>query len=197
MAPPPAPELPALETGSLSTGARKIVLVDAELPGPSELAAEIAAAHAQERIVAIHCVTRAELALAIAALEAAGVLAGDRIEHASVAPPDTVEQLASLGVAVVTQPGFLRERGDAYRTDVEPRDQPWLYRCRGFLEAGVALGGGTDAPFGDLDPWLAMRAADIDLDQAMATVRRAETRLRVARRRQRREGGPSSQEPRL
>ena len=44
---------------------------------------------------------------------------------------------------------------------------------------------------------LAMRAADIDLEQAMATVRRAETRLRVARRRQRREGAPTSQEPRL
>ena len=41
----------------------------------------------------------------------------------------------------------------------EPRDRPWLYRGRGFLDADVPLGGGTDAPFGDPDPWLAMRAA--------------------------------------
>ena len=33
------------------------------------------------------------------------------------------------------------------------------YRGRGFVEAGVPLGGGTDAPFGDCDPWAAMRAA--------------------------------------
>jgi predicted amidohydrolase YtcJ len=60
---------------------------------------------------------------------------------------------------VVTQPGFIRERGDAYLSDVEPRDRPWLYRCRGWLHASVPLGGSTDAPFGDADPWRAMQAA--------------------------------------
>jgi predicted amidohydrolase YtcJ len=60
---------------------------------------------------------------------------------------------------VVTQPNFVRERGDAYAAHVEAADRPWLYRCRGFLEASVPLGAGTDAPFGDPDPWLAMQAA--------------------------------------
>jgi predicted amidohydrolase YtcJ len=109
--------------------------------------------------VAVHCVTRAELVLATAAFAAAGGLPGDRIEHASVAPPEVVERLAELPLTVVTQPHFIRERGDAYAVEVEPADRPWLYRCRGFLEAGVPLGGGTDAPFGDPDPWRAMRAA--------------------------------------
>jgi predicted amidohydrolase YtcJ len=59
----------------------------------------------------------------------------------------------------VTQPNFVRERGDAYLVDVDARDRPWLYRGRGLLEASVPLGGGTDAPFGDPDPWAAMRAA--------------------------------------
>ena len=67
--------------------------------------------------------------------------------------------LAALPVAVVTQPNFVRERGDAYAVEVDEPDRPWLYRGRGFLAAGVALGGGTDAPFGDPDPWAAMRAA--------------------------------------
>jgi predicted amidohydrolase YtcJ len=53
----------------------------------------------------------------------------------------------------------VHERGDAYRVDVDPADRPWLYRGRAWLEAGVPLGAGTDAPFGDPDPWRAMRAA--------------------------------------
>jgi predicted amidohydrolase YtcJ len=109
--------------------------------------------------VAFHCVTRAELVLALAALESAGVERGDRIEHASVAPPELVKLLAERRVSVVTQPGFVHERGDAYLSDVEPAEVRWLYRGRGFLEAGVPLGGGSDAPFGEADPWIAMRAA--------------------------------------
>ena len=89
----------------------------------------------------------------VAALTALGV------EHAAVAPPDVASRLAKLSLTVVTQPNFVRERGDAYLADVEPRDRPWLYRGRGLLEASVPLGGGTDAPFGDPDPWAAMRAA--------------------------------------
>ena len=38
-------------------------------------------------------------------------------------------------------------------------DQPDLYRVRAWLEAGVPLTAGTDAPYGDADPWRAMRAA--------------------------------------
>ncbi len=59
----------------------------------------------------------------------------------------------------MTQPGLVFERGDVYRVEVEPADRPWLYRLRGFLSNGVALGGGTDAPFGEPDPWRAMQAA--------------------------------------
>jgi predicted amidohydrolase YtcJ len=104
-------------------------------------------------------VTRTELVLAVASFAAAGARGGDRIEHAAVAPPEAVALLAESPLTVVTQPNFIRERGDGYATRVEPGDRPWLYRGRGFLDAGVPLGGGTDAPFGDPDPWLAMRAA--------------------------------------
>jgi predicted amidohydrolase YtcJ len=152
-------ELPAPEHAAAERGALKLVLAEHDLPGFDELECSIAQAHAQKRPVAVHCVTRAELVLATAAFAAAGGLPGDRIEHASVAPPEVVERLAELPLTVVTQPHFIRERGDAYAVEVEPADRPWLYRCRGFLEEGVPLGGGTDAPFGDPDPWRAMRAA--------------------------------------
>ena len=152
-------ELGVPDHPDIERGAVKIVLAETELPTFDELVAEIASAHAAERPVAIHCVARSELILAAGALAAALVHPGDRIEHAAVAPPESLELVKSLSVTVVTQPNFVRERGDAYRVDVTPRDRSWLYRCRAFLEAGIPVGGGTDAPFGDPDPWAAMRAA--------------------------------------
>jgi len=140
-------------------GPRKLVLDERALPVLDDLVARLRGAHAEGRALAVHCVTRAELVLALAAFEEAGVRTGDRIEHASVTPPDALAWLARLGLAVVTQPGFVRTRGDDYLHEVEPTDRPWLYRCASFDAAGVALGAGTDAPFGDPDPWLAMQAA--------------------------------------
>ncbi len=84
---------------------------------------------------------------------------GDRIEHASVTPPEVIGAMARLSLTVVTQPAFIAARGDAYLRDVDAADRPDLYRCASFLEGGVAVGGSTDAPFGPDDPWLAMRAA--------------------------------------
>lgn len=153
------PELPEPGEPRLSRGAVKLVLDEARPTAFEALCDAVAGAHAADRPVAIHCVTRSELVLAVAALAAAGPRSGDRIEHAAVAPPETLSLLASLRVTVVTQPNFVAERGDAYRADVAPADLPFLYRCRGFLDAGVPTGGGTDAPFGNPDPWAAMRAA--------------------------------------
>jgi predicted amidohydrolase YtcJ len=150
-----SPELGA----DISMGAVKIMLREPELPDFDALVAVIEQAHRAARGVAFHCVTRAELVTAAAALREAGTIKGDRIEHASVAPPELVELLAELSVTVVTQPGFIYERGDVYAKDVVPADRDWLYRGRGFLDNGVALGAGTDAPYGDADPWLAIRAA--------------------------------------
>jgi predicted amidohydrolase YtcJ len=140
----------------LRVGAHKIVLSESSLPSLDELVGEIAGAGA--RGVAVHCVSRESLVLASVALAQAGG-GPHRIEHASVAPPEVVDRLVSLPVTVVTQPGFVGEHGDRYRREVEARDQRWLYRLRAWIRAGVPVAGSTDAPFGDADPWLAMRAA--------------------------------------
>jgi predicted amidohydrolase YtcJ len=76
---------------------RKLVIDEWALPLPDALADRIREAHSVGSPVAIHAVTRAELAVAAAALEEAGVVPGDRIEHAAVAPPDIVAWLAALG----------------------------------------------------------------------------------------------------
>ena len=151
--------LPRCATAGVQRGAVKIMLDESALPEFDALRRTIAAAHDAERGVAVHCVTRAELVFTLAALKSAGARPGDRIEHAAVAPPDLVAEMAELALTVVTQPNFIHERGDVYAVDVDPADREWLYRGAGFLAGGVPLGGGTDAPFGDPDPWLAMRAA--------------------------------------
>jgi predicted amidohydrolase YtcJ len=153
------PDLPRPSHPRVARGAVKLVLAEAALPGFEACAQAIRAAHAAGRAVAVHCVTRAELAFAVGAFDAAGARAGDRIEHAAVAPPELVLRVAALGLTVVAQPHFVHERGDAYAVEVEPADLAWLHRCRGLEAAGVPLAAGTDAPFGAPDPWRAMRAA--------------------------------------
>ncbi len=143
----------------LAVDARKFLLDEPALPELDALVAEIVRTHASGRGCAFHCVTRVELHFALAALEAAGAHALDRIEHASVATSEAIARVKQLGIRVVTQPNFGFERGDDYLREVEARDQPDLYRVRAWLEAGVPLAAGTDAPYGDPDPWQAMRAA--------------------------------------
>ena len=140
-------------------GEYKIHLMESWLPDFDELCDDINRAHLCERNVAIHCVTFAELLFSLNALERAGVLCGDRIEHAAITPPRQLEQMAAMGLRVVTQPNFVAERGEQYLQDVDPDELAWLYRCRSFLDAGVALAAGSDAPFGNPDPWFSMRAA--------------------------------------
>ena len=143
----------------VSFGPHKIILSDHALPAFSEVADEVRAAHEAGRPVAVHSITRASLALLVAVLNDVGSLEGDRVEHASVAPPELVAELQRHKVRVVVQPHFIAERGDRYLKEVEGDDLPWLYRCQGFLEAGLRVAGGTDAPFGKPNPWLAMWAA--------------------------------------
>lgn len=143
----------------VTLGPRKFHLLESELPEFGSVCRAIGDSHDAGRPVAFHCVTRAELVFALTALAEAGSLPGDRIEHASVTPPELLERFLDLGLTVVTQPVFVDQRGDHYLAEVAAEDRPWLYRLRAFLEAGVPLAGSSDAPFGDPDPWRAMQAA--------------------------------------
>ncbi|MDT7548136.1 MAG: hypothetical protein QOE84_530 [Actinomycetota bacterium] len=110
------------------------------------------------RSVAIHAVTRAEAVVAVTALREAHAR-GARVEHGGVLPPDLDDDLRELGVAVVTQPHFVVDRGESYLREVDPADVAHLYRCATLLEAGVAVAAGSDAPYGRADPWHAIAAA--------------------------------------
>ena len=145
--------------GDLERGPVKVIIDDADYPALEDLAGWIDDAHANSRNIAIHCVTRTALALAVAAWNTSGSMPGDRVEHASVAPPDLRRALASLGITIVTQPAFVTERGDQYLEEVDRDDVAHLYPCRSLLEAGIAVAGSTDSPYSNPDPWTAILAA--------------------------------------
>ncbi len=145
--------------GPWHLGPAKLHLHESALPDFDDAAAFVAAAHAQGRAVAVHCVSEVELVFTVAMFEAAGAMPCDRIEHASVASPELVGRIASLGLSVCVQPHFVHERGDRYLLDVEMRHHGDLYRLASLQAAGIALAGGSDAPFASADPWAAMAAA--------------------------------------
>jgi len=140
-------------------GPAKLHLHEAAFPDFDEAARFVMDAHGAGRAVAVHCVSEVELVFALALFDQAGAITGDRIEHASVASPELVGRIAALGLQVCVQPHFVVERGDRYLTDVEARHVPDLYRLRTLADHGIVTAGGSDAPFGDADPWAAMRAA--------------------------------------
>lgn len=140
-------------------GPLKIHNHDHDLPPLADLVQEIGAAHDHGRAVAIHCVTRAELMLSLAAIEEAGPHSGDRIEHGAIVDAVGIDWITRLDLTVVTQPHFVAERGEAYLREVELDDIPHLWRLKSLSDAGIKLAAGSDAPFGDFNPWSAMANA--------------------------------------
>ncbi|WP_068875521.1 MULTISPECIES: amidohydrolase family protein [unclassified Phenylobacterium] len=151
--------LEAPADGAFAVGPVKVLLDDHSLPDLDDFVARIAAARAQRRPVAVHCVTAGELALTLAAFETAGSCVGDRIEHGGVIPAEAIATLKRLKLAVVTQPAFIHERGDRYAAEVGPQDRPDLYRLKSLLDAGVPVAASSDAPYATPDPWAGIAAA--------------------------------------
>jgi predicted amidohydrolase YtcJ len=166
--------LSAPDDGAYRVGPVKILLDERDLLPFDEMTARIDAGRAQGRHTAVHCVTAVELALTLAAFEAAGARPGDRVEHGGVIPPEAIATIAELGLTVVTQPGFVFERGDRYLADVDPREQADLYRCASLIAAGVPVAASSDAPYTAPDPWAAMRVATRRLTRRGAPISPAE-----------------------
>ena len=141
-------------------GPRKVVVADHDLPAFPDLVERLRAARGDgQRAVAVHCVSREALLLTLAVLRESGSHPGDRIEHAAVVPPEARRDLRRLGLTVVTQPSLIAARGDDYLARVDPGDLAGLWPFRSLLEANIPVGCSSDAPYGDPDPWLTVRAA--------------------------------------
>lgn len=80
-----------------------------------------------------------------------------RIEHASLVPGDLVPRLARLGICVSTQPMFIHsEKTWLHRRLGEERAR-YTYPLRDLVEAGVVVGGASDAPVESTDVLHAMQ----------------------------------------
>lgn len=152
---PDLSEIPPVPQRVTLLGRRKLLLHDHDLPDVDTLAAAVRERHDEGLPVAVHCVTRDSLLLTLAVLDEVGRMPGDRIEHGAVVPDPS----ALRGLHVVTQPGFLADRGHDYVRDVDAEDLPHLYPYAGLLAAGVDVLPSSDAPYGPLDPWAVVRAA--------------------------------------
>lgn len=162
-------------------GPLKLLLDENDLPPLDAVAHRISAARAQKRSVAAHCVTLGELLFILAALSATGgARAGDRIEHGAVIPESLIGDLAEAGLTVVTQPGFIHDRGDRYMAQMDATERGDLYRLGSLLAGGVAVLGGSDAPYGDPNPWIALRAATDRRSRGGAVIGAAEAIDRAA-----------------
>jgi hypothetical protein len=108
-------------------------------------------AHRQGYPVALHALEPSALVAALQALRLAQERwpradLRHRIEHGAVCPEAFLDDLADLGVSVVTQPAFLWHHGPRYLADIDPGQQPWLYRIKSFLDHGIPVAGSSDAP---------------------------------------------------
>jgi len=160
-----------MKTGSgderLKLGAVKIILSQATgqiRPTQPQLNGLALLAHDNGFQVAIHCFEPEMVAAAIGALEyvnAKAPIAGrrHRLEHGAECPPELLARLAKLGVAVVTQPGFIYYHGERYLATMPPQQVRWLYQVRAWLESGLVVAGSSDAPVAPDNPLEAIGAA--------------------------------------
>lgn len=147
--------VPGIQVGPL-----KLHYGEDDWPEPAVVARRIETARAQGRAIAAHCTTTAELLLYLAALDhSGGARPGDRVEHGSMIPHSLVADIARAGLVVVTQPGFVHDRGDRYLDEIPDHEMPDLYRLGSLLAGGVAVAAGSDAPYGDPNPWIGILAA--------------------------------------
>jgi len=149
----------------LRVGAVKIMLTETAgdfHPPLDVMARQVWRAHQHGYQVAIHAVEESTICVAIGALASAmrdDPMRSHRIEHCSVLPMALADELAGLGIVVVTQPCFLYYSGDRYLAQCEDHIGEWLYPIRSLLDRSVVVGAGSDAPICSARPLEGIYAA--------------------------------------
>ncbi len=143
----------------LRTGHVKIMVTassGSQTPDERELALMVSKCVESGFPVAIHAVEAKVVRSAAEAISTApassSISALHRIEHGSECPPEALDVVARSGAKVVTQPSFVYQNGDRYLSTVDRGTLPYLYRVGSFMERGIDVAFGSDAPFGGPDP---------------------------------------------
>jgi predicted amidohydrolase YtcJ len=122
---------------------------------PQIFKAAVRALHDTGLQICVHCAGDAAVDLTLDAFEEAMNAnprpdPRHRVEHAILTTPQSTQRMADLGVVVSTQPQFLRLAGDAYTSLYGEERARRAIVTREWLDAGVALALGSDAP---TTPW--------------------------------------------
>ena len=107
----------------------------------------------------IEAVARARAEFGVAAQ------APDRVEHAQLLPPDSLERWRRSGAVASMQPCHLLEDAAVGPERFGDRCSR-LFAAQTLLEANVPLCFGSDAPIETVDPWIDVRAAVDRVDRA-------------------------------
>jgi predicted amidohydrolase YtcJ len=121
-----------------------------------ELFARMRAAHAAGLQLCIHAIGDAAVARCVELYERLLAEAPKpdhrhRIEHASLVPPELVGRIARLGIAVSTQPLFIHSEKTWLHRRLGAERARHAYPLKSLLDAGVLVGGASDAPVESLD----------------------------------------------
>lgn len=121
-----------------------------------EVLARMRAAHAAALQICVHAIGDAAVERCVALYEQ--VLAESpradhrhRIEHASLVPPALIARIARLGLAVSTQPHFIHSEKTWLHRRLGAERARHVYPLRSLVDAGVLVGGASDAPVESLD----------------------------------------------
>ncbi|RIK95856.1 MAG: hypothetical protein DCC71_22970 [Proteobacteria bacterium] len=123
---------------------------------PGELLARMRGAHAAGLQICVHAIGDAAVERCVDGFETllAEAPRADhrhRIEHASLVPPALVARIARLGIAVSTQPLFISSEKAWLRRRLGAERARHVYPLRALVDAGVLVGGASDAPVESAD----------------------------------------------
>jgi predicted amidohydrolase YtcJ len=101
--------------------------------------------------ICVHCIGDAATDLTLEAYEAAmnanpRADPRHRIEHAVITTPQATQKMKDLGVVVSTQPAFIYLFGEGWGTIFNPAQMARILVTREWIDAGVHVAIGSDAP---------------------------------------------------
>jgi predicted amidohydrolase YtcJ len=159
--------LMSINENQLRFSAVKIIVDDTTgrlYPPQSELNEMVFEVHQAGMQVAIHAIEERAIEAACLAIKYALDKAPrkdhrHRIEHCSVCPPYLAENIARLGITVVTQPPFIYFNDERYLETVPDKQLKHLYPLRTLLNHGIKVAASSDCPIVPPNPLIGLYAA--------------------------------------
>lgn len=117
----------------------------------ADLVATMMEAAASGWAIGAHAIGDRAVELALTTFDTALALHGPpliphRIEHGGVVTDAQAARAAALGVAIITQPGFMPELGVQMAQAMGEERTALIHRHQGLIAAGVMVGGSSDRP---------------------------------------------------